>query len=108
METTTAKITKIELVNGVMLSFEVALPAGKKIEAFDIETAVDARILNSSTRGSTGFFNISEEETTLKVGDEITIDGEVIEAATAGGKIEAVELKGKESDYRAAYAEKNS
>lgn len=107
METTTAKITKIELVNGCMLSFEVALPAGKKIEAFDIE-AIFGSVLNSSTRGSTGFFNVSEEETTLKVGDEITTDGEVIEAAEASGKIEIVELKGKESDYRDAYAEKNS
>ena len=107
-ETKTAKITRIELVNGSMLSFTLALPAGMYVEQFDIETAIGG-ILNSSTdrKASTGLVNSYNESTDLKVGDEITADGEVIEASEAQGQIEATELKGKENDYRDVFAAKH-
>lgn len=104
---TNATIKKIELVNGAMLCFTLTLPAGMKVEAFDVETAI-GDILNSSTIRGEGIVNTFATQTALKVGDEITVDGEIVEAAEAQGQIEATEIKGKENDYRDAFAAKKN
>lgn len=105
MNKTNAKITRIELVNGSMLSFTLDLPKGTC--AYDF-TAGIPDVLNEVTEGSKGFVNSFATETDLKVGDEITQDGEIIAAAVAEAKIEETVLNtAKAGDYRDAFSEKN-
>jgi hypothetical protein len=101
-----ATIKKIELVNGAMLSFTLALPAGMNIEQFDVELAI-GNILNASTIRGQGIVNCFSSETSLKVGDAITETGEIIEAKEAQGKVETTTLVGKQADYRDSFNSKN-
>lgn len=89
-----AKITRIERVDGSMLSFHLALPKGADTEDF---SEVIGDVLNCITdEDGTGLVNSFATETDLKVGDEITPDGEIIECQTAEGVIE--ETKTPERD----------
>lgn len=101
---TNARITRIELVNGSMLSFTLALPKGTY--AYEFSEAI-GDVLNEMTEGSQGFVNSFAEETELKVGDEITPAGEIISVGVEA-KIEATILNtAKAGDYRDAFAAKN-
>lgn len=105
-KTNNARITRIELVNGSMLSFTLLLPGGTY--ACEFQDAI-GDVLNEVTEGSQGYINSFATETDLQVGDEITPDGEIIPAAVASGKIEATTLNtAKAGDYRDAFAAKNS
>ena len=106
MTTTNAKITRIELVNGSMLSFTLDLPKGTC--AYDFTDGLPD-VLNEVTEGSKGFVNSFATETDLKVGDEITPDGDIVAVAVAEAKIEETILNtAKSGDYRDAFAEKHS
>lgn len=100
-----AKITKIELVDGCMLSFALDLPAGSSAEDFS-EAIGD--VLNCLTEGSVGLVNSFACETDLKVGDELTDEGGVIECSAAEGEIEHTSLRRRTVDYRDAFAQKMS
>ncbi len=100
MNNTNARITRIELVNGSMLTFTLALPANTIAEDFS-EAIGD--VLNCFGNEVNSFAT----ETDLKVGDEITPDGEIV-SGVGDAKIETTVLNtAKAGDYRDAFAEKN-
>jgi hypothetical protein len=99
----TAKITRIELVDGSMLAFHLSLPEGTMTEDF-AEAIGD--VLNCITEGHTGMVTSFATETDLKAGDEITLDGKIIEAVESEGKIEETSTPERQ-DYRQAFAEKH-
>lgn len=77
-----AKVTRVEVVNGDMLSVTTDRPD------FDFESIIPGYL-----NGSEGRFNTWDMSLDIKPGDEITPDGEIIEGSVRG-ETEATELSG--------------
>lgn len=102
-----AKIKRIELVNGSMISLTIILPAATDyVEDF---APACGDVLNTAQKGREGYVNLLSDETDLQVGDEITPTGEIIKAAVPQGRIENTQLPSRNSasDYRDVFAEKH-
>ena len=97
----TATITKIELVNGSMLTFNFKFSEGASLNDFDMASVIEGYLNEGG-----GAVNSYLTETELKPGDVITEDGEIIEG-NGDAAIEETYLETKKSsDYRDAFENK--
>ncbi|MBC8324325.1 MAG: hypothetical protein H8E27_01690 [Verrucomicrobia subdivision 3 bacterium] len=100
-----ATIKQVELVNGSLISFTIALPDGAREYDFDLSAL--GGVLNTSMDNGFLIVNTFETETDIAAGDLLAPNGDII---NGGGVqlIESVEIARESIDYRDAFAEKHN
>lgn len=97
----TATITKIELVDGAMLTFTFKFGEGATLADFNMADLIEG-YLNEAGETVNSFMT----ETDLRAGDVITSTGEIIEGDGAEGIIEVSMPARTTPDYRDAFEQK--
>lgn len=100
-----AKFTKVNLVNETMITYELELPEGSRLEDFD--TRQLEGVTSEHQIGNKIFLCTFLMETEIRPGDLLDEDGDWIEGDERG-EITTEEMDdSKEHDYRKAFYEKH-